>query len=99
VHIGPNWAYKLQTDAYAVLKIAALDSELGRALDLITSLLTEPNFDDFEQISKLIRIFSSEAANEIVGDPLKMAEKFNKKCGVPAYRMMNELQAVSFWFK
>ena len=80
---------------YAVLSFVALDSNLGNAMDLVSSLLLEPDFSDLETISKLLKIYSSEAANDLVLDVVGVAREFSAASGSPVYRFSNKLANVS----
>ena len=58
-----------QVEGFAELSFACLEQNQEAAFDLISLLLTEPDFQDLENLSKLIKFQSSEVANLIVQNP------------------------------
>lgn len=52
-----------EPNGYFLLTIACLDKNIETMFNLITELLTEPNFKDYTQLSRLIRLESSELAS------------------------------------
>lgn len=77
--------------AFGVLKMACLDSKLEKATDLLISLLTEPDFKDFEHLSNLIRLESSTAANDVVENAMGYAIEYGVSSGNKSTNFYNSL--------
>lgn len=66
-------------------RIGFLESNYAEAVEVLTSILTEPDFGEYENLSQQIRIISSELAQELVDRSQDMAMiRALKECH-PAY--------------
>ena len=82
-------------DGFVILNVGCLDRNVPKMFELLTDLLTNPDFKDFEHISKLIRLESSDAANKIVERPLEFAVDYGTSSQRPAQQFYNKLENVS----
>lgn len=78
-----------------ILRIGFLESKFAEATEVLTLLLTEPDFGDFENLSTQIRIISSELAEELVTKSEDMAMLRAIKERLPTFKDWNELDNVS----
>lgn len=75
-----------------ILSFACLESKLEKSFELISALLTEPNFQDFGQLSTLIRYYTSSSANHIVQNATEYAVGFGGSSFNPASQFFSRLR-------
>lgn len=88
---------KEKVNSYAVLNVTCLDSKLDSAFQLLTELLTGPDFKDQKRVGDLIRIESANAANAFVNNALGFAVGYGVASGSKAQQFYNGVMNVNIF--
>jgi Zn-dependent M16 (insulinase) family peptidase len=79
-----------------VLRIGFLESNLASGVEILSSFLSEPNFRDYENISTLIRMVSSEVTQNMVSNSEEMVQQRAKIDNLKHTDTWNDLTNVNF---
>ena len=91
LHYDGSPANHDEINSFAVISVSCLDRNLETMFRLLGELLTTPDFKDFEHISKLIRLDSTAAANDVVQRPLDFGIDYGISSRRPAKQFFNKL--------
>lgn len=83
-------------NGFAVLSISCLDKNIKKMFELLSELLTTPDFKDFENILNQIRMEASNASNLILEKPLEFAIDYGISSNRQAQQYFNKLESVDF---
>lgn len=80
---------------YGLITASCLDVNSDKLFDIVSQILTEPDFKDLPHLSSLLKLEAIEAANRLATDPLQYAVKYNEKKALPPRQVFNEVDGVS----
>lgn len=84
------------TQGFGILSASSLDTNIDKLFEIISLLLTEPDFKDLSHLSSLIKIEAIEAANRLGTEPLQYSIIKNESKQRPSRQIFNEFDAVDF---
>jgi len=81
---------------YLVLSISCLEKNVHNMFNLLTELVLDPDFKDYEHFKNLLKIHSSDAANSFMEDSLTYAMSYASGGLREAIRKTEKLQSARF---